>query len=257
MPDGPLSLAFADGDFSVARSACHRTELSIREQAFFLSVLDELSNSVKRDFKAVLGGDTNLTGSLRYTPRLEVFAAVDIYQFRQVQNATIKTSGSGVGPASLGASYELTRRENWLLAGSARLSLPTSTLYTNVLPFGLEAGAAGRMSALPWLVVDGFLGALAETAITAGNPQPRFGLSLVAGAQASPFRRVNFVLDVDCLFGYAYALDYCAAAPGVRVQIAQGVGVELGLLIPFAGGTRYDFEGALRLSYRFADPTGG
>ncbi len=258
MPDGPVQVGlgasdFMGGDFTVARSACPRTELNVREQGFFLSVLDELTNSATRDFQAVLGADTNVAGSYRLTSRLAAFASIDFVQWRQNTNAFITQTSTTFGPTSAGASYVVKTADTWLLVGSARLTFPTSTLYQGTWPFGLELGASGRMRVLDWLFVDGYLGLLGSLAFTPANAQPRGGIEALVGAQAAPWRHVSFVLDVDCLFAYDYPVDYCAAGPGVRAAIAN-FGLELGVLYPFAGGTRYNFSGGLRLSYRFDEP---
>jgi hypothetical protein len=204
------------------------------------------------NFYATLAGGGELSGSWKFSERGELFASVQAVNFRLVQNATIDRTHLGMGWTSLGATCHGWQAGKLILAMTGRLTLPTAFgYYEHAWPLALDVGVAAAYRPLSWLGVHGQVGAIGSLAVSAGDPDARAGLQIMAGVEFIPLEWLGLVLDLGAQLGYDAPLDLLSVALGFRFRIWQGLGLELAATLPYAGESQANLAVFLRIGYRF------
>ncbi len=241
MPEGPISLGFADADLGVGRRVCMRTEVTLGGRGG--AVIDT------PDFYGAIGALGQVGGSFALAPHTEVFATLDAVRYQWVTNAVIVEDELTLGQLSVGATHRTSHSSGLLGAASARFLLPTGFASPGVRVVGAEVGhgfgwhpsTLSRLRLHAWGAVDVTAGLSRAAAL------PRVGGALLLGAQYNPWRTVGFALDVTGRAGWTTSV---APALAVRFGTDGGFGGELAVTRSLFGTDRHAALLGLRLGYR-------
>ena len=192
-----------------------------------------------------------LVGRQQPFPQLELFASGEGFVFNQVIQS-YRATHMGLGDSSIGATLLAFGRNGFALAPTARLNLPTSLgLYKNSFPLGLEAGLLGLIAPFDELRLHGGLLGAATWALTAADPDDRGALISNVGADLVIEDWLAFVVDLNAQALHRADLDRLTVGLGARFAFFDGLGLELGAVIPLAGAERNLASLVLRGAWRF------
>lgn len=243
LPEGPLPTGFEQADFGVVRRACPRTEVG-------LSVLGRATIE-QENFYANLRGGARIDASVQPFPQLELFATGEGFVYQQVIQS-YRATHMGLGDSSIGATLLAFGRNGFALAPTVRLDLPTALgLYQNAFPVGLEAGLLGVIEPFDELRLHGGLLGAATWAVTAADSDDRGALISNVGADLVIEDWLAFVVDLNAQALHRADLDRLTMGLGARLAFFDGLGIELGAVIPVAGAERNLASLVLRGAWRF------
>lgn len=243
LPEGPLPAGFEQADFGVVRRACPRTEVG-------LSVVGRAIVE-QENFYANLRGGARLDASFQPFPQLELFVSSEGFVYQQVIQS-YRATHMGLGDTSVGATLLAFGRDSFALAPTVRLDLPTSLgLYQNAFPMGLEAGLLGIVEPFDELRLHGGLLGAASWAFTAADADDQGALISNVGADVVLDDWIAVVVDLDSQLLHRADLDRLALGVGARFAFFDGLGLELGAVIPLAGAERNLGSFVLRGAWRF------
>lgn len=243
LPEGPVPAGFEQADFGIVRRACPRTDvgLSVGGRAII----------EQENFYANLRGGARLDASMQPFPQLELFVAGEGFVFNQVIQS-YRATHLGLGDTSVGATLLAFGRNGFALAPTARLTLPTALgLYHHSFPVALEAGLVGLVVPFDELRLHGGLLGAATWAITAADPDDRGALVSNVGADLVIADWIALVADLNAQALHRADLDRLTVGLGVRMAFFDGLGLELGAVIPVAGAERSLASMVLRTAWRF------
>lgn len=243
LPEGPLPIGFEQADFGQLRRACPRTEvgLSLGGRAII-----ETEN-----FYANLRGGARLDGSFQPFPQLELFASAEPFVYQQVIQS-YRATHLGLGDSSVGATVLAFARDSFALSPTARVNLPTALgLYKNAFPVSVEAGLVGLIEPFEELRLHGGLLGAASWAFSAGDGDDRGAILSNVGADLILDDWVAVVVDLNSQMLHRADLDRLTVGMGARFAFFDGLGLELGAVIPLAGAERNVASLALRSAWRF------
>jgi len=231
---GPLIAGPGGTDFGQVAEACPGNDLFLRLRAEVLVDSD--------DFYGAITAGATLRARWQFRPLWTLSAAFDPATLRYPINAVIKSTGVGVGPATVGVQRSFFLLERTAVAAYARLLLPWDSARHNSARFGGEVGGSAQY----WLCPCGGLRAgislpatltvigggghtiFAPSALLAGVYSPRPWVAFSAGAvgrvQAAPNP----------------ALQAVAARAEARLENRCGWHVALAGDVPVAGDDRTD-----------------
>ncbi|OGQ10183.1 MAG: hypothetical protein A2138_18635 [Deltaproteobacteria bacterium RBG_16_71_12] len=243
LPEGPVPTGFEQADFGVVRRACPRTELGL--SGVGRAVVEQ------ENFYANLRGGARLDASMQPLPQLELFASGEGFVFNQVIQS-YRATHMGLGDTSIGATLLAFARNGFALAPTARLDLPTALgLYQNSFPVGLEAGLLGLVVPFEELRLHGGLLGAATWAVTAADSDDRGAIISNVGADLVLDDWVAVVADLNAQALHRADLDRLTVGLGARFAFFDGLGLELGAVIPVAGAERNLASFVLRGAWRF------
>lgn len=237
--EGPIALGLYEADTVTGRRACPRSEIGLGTRAG--AVVDTA------DFYGAIALDGWLFGSYAHSSRLELFGTFEAVHYQYVQNATIKGAVTSVGQLTAGAAYLTLSNPGLLITTTVRAMLPTAMYTPNVRTLGLEAGESFSYRPGQKLELHAHLAGDLSLGLSAANPFPRAGVLLNAGLQYSPWTRLGLVLDANGRLG---STSYLAPAAALRMRLFEGLGAELGAMLPLWGTDRHDAVLGLRLGQR-------
>ncbi len=230
LPEGPVPIGFEQGDLGVVRRACPRTEVGL--SAGGRAVIEQES------FYANLRGAARLDASMQPFRQLELFVVGEGFVYNQVIQS-YRATHLGLGDTSVGATLLAFGRNDFALAPTARLTLPTALgLYKNAFPMALEAGLVGVMVPFDELRLHGGLLGAATWAMTAGDSDDRGAIISNVGADLVITDWLALVVDLNAQALHRADLDRLTVGLGVRTALFDGLGLELGAVIPVAGAER-------------------
>jgi hypothetical protein len=228
---GPGGLPRAD--LGQIPEACARTDVGLRLRGEVLIAT--------ADFYGALVAASTLRARLRFWDRWAATAALDTFTFRYVVNAVVDSSGSGVGPATLGLARSF-ERGRFALAPYGRLLLPIDTARRLGALWGLELGLASHVQLRPRLAVQGGLTLPATIAVVEESGHIAWHPNAAAEAVYSPRPWIAFAGGAalrTALFPDAELLALAARA-SARLLTAGGWSFALGGDVPIAGSDRID-----------------
>jgi len=243
LPEGPVPAGFEQAELGIVRRACPRTEvgLSVGGRA----VIEQ------ENFYANLRGGARLDASMQPFPQLELFVVGEGFVFNQVIQS-YRATHLGLGDTSVGATLLAFGRNGFALAPTARLTLPTALgLYKNAYPMALEAGLVGLIVPFDELRLHGGLLGATTWALSAGDSDDRGALISNVGADLVIDDWIALVADLNAQALHRADLDRLTVGLGVRVAFFDGLGLELGAVIPVAGAERNLASLVLRGAWRF------
>jgi hypothetical protein len=184
---------------------------------------------------------------------IELSAAMDVFQFRFVQNASIIRTALGTGHATLGVLFGNLgfERNGFRFAPAVRLLVPSSTFYRTAFLLGADpalvfGGALNRR-----LEVFGSLGYALWTALGAGGANVWHGPTLALGSSLMVVPRLRILLQLDAA-GRAslgeFDFERIALSLGVRLRLGRAFRLELAAGRVFSGIDRTDVVAGLNLS---------
>lgn len=242
-PDGPLPAGFHRGDHGVARRACPRTEAGIG--------LGGRAVVEPQNFYANLVGHLRVDGSIEIAPRLELFGALELLEAQQVISS-FRAGHLGLGNTSLGATWLFHESDEVGLAAFGRATLPTALgLYQRAFPVGGDIGVTGVV--VPIEPIRLRAAAFGTSALTLGGgaPTPRAGFAGQIGMDVAPWHWLALSAELNGAALYAAPLDHAALGLGARFAIWEGLGAEIGAVVPLAGRERNLATAIARVSWRF------
>ena len=244
LAEGPLPFAASVDALGPVRRAAPRSEVALGIGGGL--ILDEPG------FYGMAQGALRIDGSWAITPRWEVFAGLEVLQFRYVQNATLDETTYTLGALTAGGTWlALSLPDGRLdLAPFVALLFPTSLEYRNTRVLGGEVGVSLRGAATSWL--DWYAGAslpITGTVSDAGN-QVQAGAALVAGGSWTPWPWFRLSAQLAASFPFGHPMEQLAAGMGLRFAAGR-FGIELDGILPFAGTSRFEAGALLRAAYRF------
>ena len=248
LPEGPTSVPYADADFATGRRACLRSEGGLGVQGGL--VID----SPKFYGDVAVGG--LVFGSYVFRPGWEVFGTLEAPHYELVQNATLRGTALSVGQLAAGTTHTVWSDAHWTLSPSVRVLLPTSSASAYARVVGAELGLAAQRRFHGKVVAYGYAGLDGMFGISAAPANFRGGGLLKLGAEYDLTRGFGLAVDLQAHLGRRAVLDELAPALALRFAVGREFGGELTASAPVAGADRHDAVFALRLAYRFADPSG-
>ncbi len=238
LPEGPVSLGYAEADLAVGRRACPRSEVGLGVR---------LGATIDTpDFYGAIRADAVVFGSWALSPRWELFATLEAVTFTFAQNAVLTSTRITLGHATAGTTYVLYAGEALTISGSVRALLPTSFEIPGARLLGGEVGTSASWRPRRWLEVHGYVGGDLTGAVGRAAGYLRGGGILLAGAQLSPFDWGALVVDVTGRLG---TISYLAPSVALRFRVGA-VGLELGATLPLVGTDRHDVIAGLRAAWR-------
>jgi hypothetical protein len=180
---GPLAggtQTLQPADFGAVPEACPGSDLTLRLRG---SLLDD---SARPGFFGDVVADATIRARLRITARGWVSLAVDVLDYRYVDDAGLVSTGPSFGPPTIGYYYALAARLRTALAVYARALLPLDTARQSGGEAGLEVGASGRARAGRRWVFDGGLSFSGPIDFVGGQAHARFEPAALAEGWFSP-----------------------------------------------------------------------
>lgn len=243
MPTGPVVVGLFDGNLGAAHRACGRNEVGLDVGALLLVDMP--------NFYGRLSAGGTLDGSVMLHPRVELFGKLEFLRFENVITP-IPATALGLGFTSVGAGWQVLRRDKVVLGINGKTVLPTAAgIYHNAWPIGLDLGLALQVAAARGVHLHGQASFLGSAVASKGPAFPRAGGAVTFGTELRPGKAFAFVVDLYGSFGYRGPLDALAVAFALRFSDGKRFGFELGGMIPFAGTERamvaVDFRASIRL----------
>lgn len=239
LPEGPISLGYAEADMAVGRRACPRTEVGLGGQ--FGAIIDT------PDFYGTLNVSGRLSGSYALRDTTELYATLEAVSYTFAQNAVLTSTQLTLGDLTFGGTQVIFNTDRFIGSITGRVLLPTSFEIPGARLLGLELGAIGSWRPLDWFELHAYLGGDFTGTLGRVGLLPRGGGTLMAGVQLSPFDWGGLVVDLTGRLG---PTTYLAPTVGLRFAISR-FGIELGGGLPLLGSDRHNFLLAGRFTWRF------
>jgi len=167
-------------DFGAIPEACPGSDLVLRLRG---SLLDD---SAAPGFFGDVLTDVMLRGRRRIGAHGWLSVAVDLFNYRYVNDASLASTGPSFGPPTIGYYHRLAATFETIAAVYGRVLLPLDTARQSGIETGLEVGVSGRARASRRWAFDGGLAIAGPLDVVAGQAHARLDPGALAEAWFSP-----------------------------------------------------------------------
>jgi hypothetical protein len=227
-PIGPSQGPLLDGMLGVPRRACLRDELSIAGDAYLIAR--------PADFYGNIRVGARVSGSYVIDRTVELWGSLEVLRWQTILSA-ISSGYLGLGYLSLGATVRYFEGQERAAVAYARLVLPTTSgLDQRSQPLALEVGTTIEAAVAENFRFHAWASLLGSVGVSdLAPPDPRAGARVGGGVDWVPYEAFSVVLELASGFGYRDALDLLALQGGLRFAFGDTLGLDLGVVWPFAG----------------------
>ena len=163
---GPLAGGDGPADFGTIPEACLASDVTLRARGALLVAAS------KPDFFGSILAGAMLRARRPIGTKSWLTLALDVVDFRYINNGGLAATGLSFGPATLGYNRTVYATDGSTTAGYARLLLPIDTARQNGFETGLEVGGVVRARLGGRAIADGGVG-LDRAPRRHGGPAPR------------------------------------------------------------------------------------
>lgn len=238
---GPLAGGTGPADFGAIPEACPASDVALRARGALLVAAG------KPDFFGSILADAMLRGRRRVGAQGWLTLAVDVVDFRYVNNGGLASTGWSFGPATVGYDRSVYTTATTTTAAYARVLLPLDTARQNGVETGLELGGSVRAGLGTRASADGGLALTAPLDITAGQLHGRLEPVMLVEVWVPLRQAVALGAGAGAKLELAPTPTFITAVPRLsgRFTLAHRVWLALLLELPVVGTDRTDFIGSL------------
>ena len=171
---GPLAGGDGPADFGTIPEACLASDVTLRARGALLVAAS------KPDFFGSILAGAMLRARRPIGTKSWLTLALDVVDFRYINNGGLAATGLSFGPATLGYNRTVYATDGSTTAGYARLLLPIDTARQNGFETGLEVGGVVRARLGGRAIADGGVGLTAPLDVTGGQLHGRLEPILLA-----------------------------------------------------------------------------
>jgi hypothetical protein len=238
---GPLAGGTGPADFGAIPEACPVGDATLRLRGALLVAAG------MPDYFGSIISDAMLRARRRVSARGWLSLALDVVDFRYINNGGLASTGFAFGPATLGYYQTVYATPSTTTAAYARALLPVDTARQNGTETGLELGGSLRVPVGTRAVADGGLALTAPLDITAGQLHGRLEPVLLAEAWLALNPTVALGGGASAKAELAPTATFLTVVPRLsgRWALPHRIWLALLLEVPVAGTDRTDFVGSL------------
>lgn len=229
----PVPVPVRAGGFDATRSACLRSDVTLRTAAHAL--VDAPS------FYGTLGGDVAL--GIRFVERfgLEWGATLRLADVTFAQTAVLAVTELQYGPAVAHVALEKVLSEDLHVAGLFAVELPFTRSDVETSTAGSQLAALATWRAADRVALHGRLAALGWYGASAGGTSTRGAIVASSDAAIRTVHWLDAFAGLELSGGwYRGGVDHLAARAGVHWRVKGPWRVDVGALVPIAGEERLD-----------------
>jgi hypothetical protein len=238
---GPLAGGDGPADFGTIPEACLASDVTLRARGALLVAAS------KPDFYGSILAGAMLRARRPIGTKSWLTLALDVVDFRYLNNGGLAATGFSFGPATLGYTRTVYATDGSTTAGYARLLLPIDTARQNGFETGLEVGGLVRVRLGGRAIADGGVGLTAPLDVTGGQLHGQLAPILLAELWFALSPGAALGAGAAATVELAPAASLVTAVPRVsaRFALARRFWTALLLELPVAGTDRTDFIGSL------------
>jgi hypothetical protein len=228
-------------DFGAIPEACPVGDVALRLRGALLVAAG------MPDYFGSIISDAMLRVRRRVGARGWLSLALDVVDFRYVNNAGLASTGFAFGPATVGYYRTVYETAATSAAAYGRALLPIDTARQNGFETGVEIGGSMRASIGPRIVADGGLALTAPVDITGGQMHGRLEPVLLAEVWLAVRPTVALGGGAAAKVELAPTPTFITAVPRLSARWALPHRIWLALLVelPVVGTDRTDLVGSL------------
>jgi hypothetical protein len=241
---GPLAggkPAYFPADFGAIPEACPVRDLTLRLRGglIFAPGMPDYFGSIAADAMLRARHPVGAWGWLSL--------ALDVVDFRYINNGGLASTGFAFGPATLGFYRTVYATPSGTAAAYGRALLPIDTARQNGVETGLELGGTVRARLGPRVVADGGLALTAPLDVVGGQLHGRLEPVLLAEAWLALGPALSAGAGAAAKLEVAPSASFITAVPRLSARWALPRRFWLALLLelPVVGTDRTDFVGSL------------
>jgi hypothetical protein len=238
---GPLAGGNGQADFGAIPEACPASDVALRARGALL-----VAAGMPDYFGSILA-DALLRARRPVGARGWLTLAVDVVNFRYVNNGGLASTGWSFGPATVGYDHSVYTTATMTTAAYARALLPLDTARQNGVETGLELGGSVRGRVGTRAIADGGLALTAPLDITGGQLHGRLEPVMLVEVWVPLRQAVALGAGAGAKLELAPTPTFITAVPRLsgRFTLAHRVWLALLLELPVVGTDRTDFIGSL------------
>ena len=238
---GPLAGGTGPADFGAIPEACPASDVALRARGALL-----VAAGIPDFFGSILA-DAMLRARRPIGAQGWLTLAVDVVDFRYVNNGGLASTGWSFGPATVGYDRSVYTTATTTTAAYARVLLPLDTARQNGAETGLELGGAARARPGTSAIADSGLALTAPLDITAGQLHGRLEPVMLAEVWVPVRPAVALGAGAGAKLELAPTPTFITAVPRLsgRFRLAHRFWMALLLELPLVGTDRTDFIGSL------------
>jgi hypothetical protein len=242
---GPLAGGTGPADFGAVPEACAATDAMLRLRAALTAA------SSMPDYYGSLIGVATLRGRYQVGEQSAVSLAVDVINYRYVNNANLASQGPSVGPATVAFLQTVALGAGAATTLYARALVPLDSARQDGIETGLEIGAGLRARPGARWIIDGGLALAAPADIVGGQIHVRLDSSLLAEAwlRLKPWAALGAGIDLRLEASPEYELVSTVPRAGARFRLPRKLWTAVLVEFPVAGRDRTDLIAGLFLGF--------
>ena len=240
-PAGPLAVGIGPVDFGGIPEACPVGDLALRARVALLVAPG------MPDYRGSIVSDAMLRVRHPVGARSWLSLALDVLDFRYLNNGGLASTGFAFGPATVGYYRAVYATATTTTAAYGRVLLPIDTARQNGVETGLEIGGSFRAPLGSRAVADGGLALTAPLDVVGGQLHGRLQPVVLAEAWLPLRPALSVGGGAAAMVELAPGARFITAAPRLsgRWALPRRFWMALLLELPVAGSDRPDFVGSL------------